>query len=44
MESEAHYMVIGYNDKHNIFFCVKMVKATIDSFYLEILCLDWDVY
>ena len=32
------------DDKHNIFFCVKMVKATRDYFYLEILCPDWDVY
>ena len=33
------------DDKHNIlFFCVKMFKATGDSFYLEILCPDWDVY
>ena len=33
------------DDKHNIlFFCVKMFKAIGDSFYLEILCPDWDIY
>ena len=33
------------DDKHNIlFFYVKMFKATGDSFYLEIVCPDWDIY
>ena len=32
-------------DKHVIlFFYVKMFKATGDSFYLEIVCPDWDIY
>ena len=39
MESEGQ--LYGWDDKHNIlFFCVKMVKATRDYFYLEILCPD----
>ena len=30
-----------YDDK---FFCVKMLKTTGTSSYLEILCPGWDIY
>ena len=43
MESEGQSY--GWDDKHNIlFFCVKMIKATSDYFYLETLCSDWEIY
>ena len=39
---KANYM--EQDDKHkNLFFCVKMFKATADSLYLETVCPDGDI-